>query len=667
MLSKHIYAAVYAGALMAAMGSLDAAPNQILLNHVPGAVTESQPVGPVAETTNLNLAIGLPLRNRAELDQLVQQIADPTSPNYRHYLSASDFAQRFGPTQEDYDKLIAFVQKSGLTVTAKHANRMILDVAGPVGAINQALQISLTEWNHPKRGHFFAPDRDPSLDTDVEVLDISGLDNFVVPKPMDLKSTPLTSAQALPFVTGSGPSGLFTGRDFRAAYAPGVTMTGAGQTIALVEFDGFYAADVTANFSQAGLPAVPVSTVLLDGFNGSPGSANIEVILDIAMAGYMAPGASIIVYEGSYPNDVLNRMATDNSARQLSCSWGYGINATTEQIFVQMIAQGQSFFTASGDSGAYSNGVMPPADDPNVTSVGGTALTTTGAAGTWVTESAWSGSGGGVSTTYAIPSYQRSMNMAAQGGSNTMRNMPDVALTGAVQMYLIYSNGAQTAVGGTSAATPLWAGFTALANQQAEANARPAIGFLNPTLYTIGNNASSYAAAMHDITSGSNGFAAIPGFDLATGWGSPSGQSLINDLAALPTTPSFTLSAPNPASVQAGSSTTSTIQVNVQNGFSAAVVLSLTGLPTGVTGTFGTFSAGRASILTLSTTSATVPGIYPITVHGVSGTLTSSVVLSLVVTGTPRLQPDDIGRERKRGSERDCHDDGHGDDRRLSD
>lgn len=636
MSSKNTCGAIYAGLMVMAMGVLEAAPNQLLLNHVPRAVAESRQVGPVAGATKLNLAIGLPLRNAAELEQMVQQIADPNSPNYRQYLSASEFADRFGPTQEDYDKLIAFVQKSGLAVAGKHANRMILDVTGPVGVVNQALHISLTEWNHPARGRFFAPDRDPSLDTDVQVLDISGLDNFVVPKPMDLKSMSLTSAQASPLVTGSGPAGLFIGKDFRAAYAPGVTTTGAGQTIGLVEFDGFFAADVTANFKQAGLPPVPVSTVLLDGFNGAPGSANIEVILDIVMSGYMAPGATITVYEGYYPNDVLNRIATDNTAKEVSCSWGYGINSTTEQIFKQMIAQGQSFFTASGDGGAYSSGVMPPADDPNVTSVGGTALTTTGPNGTWVMESAWSGSGGGVSTTYAIPSYQQAMNMAAQGGSNTMRNMPDVALTGAVQMYLIYSNGAQTAVGGTSAATPLWAGFTALANQQAAANAKPLIGFMNPTLYAIGNISSSYAAAIHDITTGSNGFAAIPGFDLATGWGSPSGQSLINDLATLPTAPSFTLSAaPNPASVQAGSSTASTIQVAVQNGFSAAVTLSVSGLPGGVTGAFGAFSAGRASILTLVATSATTPGTYAVTVHGVSGTLTASVALSLIVAGAP--------------------------------
>src|SRR3984957_19310092 len=623
---------VSAAALALAMGSLEAAPTQTLLNHVPRAVSASRQLGPVAAISTLNLAIGLPLRNREELDSLVEQIADPQSANYRQYLSASEFAERFGPTAADYDKLIAFVQKNGLTVSGTHANRMILDVTGPVAAINRALHISLTMWDHSTRGQFFAPDRDPSLDTDIEVLSISGLDNFVVTKPMDLKLMSLSSA--LPLVTGSGPAGLFIGNDFRTAYAPSVTLTGAGQKIGLVEFDGFNAADVVSNFKAAGLPAVPVSTVLLDGFNGAPGSANIEVILDIVMAGYMAPGASVIVYEGYYPNDVLNRMATDNTARQLSCSWGYGINSTTEQIFKQMITQGQSFFTASGDSGAYSNGVMPPADDPNVTSVGGTALTTSGAGGTWLSESAWSGSGGGVSTTYTIPSYQQGMNMAAQGGSNTMRNMPDVALTGAVQMFLIYNNGAETAVGGTSAATPLWTAFTSLANQQAATNSKPAIGFMNPTLYAIGNNAANYAAAIHDIATGYTGFSALPGYDLTTGWGSPTGQALINDISALPATPSFTLAA-TPASVQAGSTTTSTIQVTVQNGFSAAVTLSLSGLPTGVTGTFGAFSTGRASVLTLTATSGAVPGTYSLSVKGVSGSLTVSTPLSLVLTAAP--------------------------------
>jgi subtilase family serine protease len=158
----------------------------------------------------------------------------------------------------------------------------------------------------------------------------------------------------MPLTTGSGPAGLFLGNDFRTAYAPGVALNGTGQTVGLFELDGFYASDVQANFTRAGLPPVPVQTVLLNGSNGVPGSANIEVILDIMMAAYMAPGLSnIIVYEGYNWNDVLNRMATDNLAKQLSSSWCFSpTNATTEQIFKQFIAQGQSLFQASGDSGS---------------------------------------------------------------------------------------------------------------------------------------------------------------------------------------------------------------------------------------------------------------------------------------------------------------------------
>src|ERR1700719_3129123 len=242
--------------------------------------------------------------------------------------------------------------------------------------------VSSTSW-HTIRGPFYAPDPEPSLDFDIQTLDISGLDNFELPRPMSLETIPLT--QATPFVTGSGPAGYFLGKDFRAAYAPGVALTGAGQVGGLLEFDGFYASDVQANFKQAALAAVPTQTVLLDGVSGTPGGSNIEVILDIMMAAYMAPGLSkVMVYEGSIPNDILNRMATDNLAQQLSSSWSFSpINATTEQLFKQYIVQGQSFFEASGDSGAYKGWIQSPSDNPNVTVVGGTSLSTSGSGGPW--------------------------------------------------------------------------------------------------------------------------------------------------------------------------------------------------------------------------------------------------------------------------------------------
>ncbi len=631
---KTLSAAICACAIMFVSPPALAAPQQRLLRHVPQAIRESHRVRPLPRKQRIDLAIGLPLRHREELDRLLEQVSDPRSTNYRRYLSADEFAERFGPTQEDYDKLSTFMAANGFAISGTHANRMILDVSGAVSAVENTFHVNMSTWEHPIRGQFFALDSDPWLDVDVAVLDITGLDNFVLPRPMDVKAIPFASAA--PFVTGSGPSGLFIGKDFRAAYAPGVTRSGAGQTIGLFELDGYYASDVQANFQRAGLPPVPVQTVLLNAFNGSPGGANIEVILDIMMAAYIAPGANILVYEGYNWNDILNRMATDNIARQLSSSWCFSpINATTEQIFMQMVAQGQSFLQASGDSGAYHGWIMPPSDNPNVTVVGGTALTTTGPGGTWMSESAWSGSGGGTSTTYSIPSYQQNMNLAALGGSNTMRNIPDVALTAAVQLFLIADNGRGYSIGGTSAAAPLWAGFIALANEQAAANGKPPAGFLNPALYALGGN-SNYSAALHDISTGSNGFAAIPGFDLATGWGTPAGQSLINYLTSIAATPSFALSAtPSAVTLQTGSSTTVAVQITHQTGFSGTVNLSASGLPSGVTGTFTALSSSGAATLTLAATTTAPPNTVTVLVNGKSGSLGATAALTLTLTSPP--------------------------------
>lgn len=620
--------------------SIQAAGRQFLSGHVPEAVAASRALNAVPAATPMRLAIGLPLRNQAELDTLLDQLSDPTSPNFRHYLTPAQFAERFGPTEEDYRALAAFFEANGLSVAGTHPNRAILDISGKVSDIENVFHIKMMYWQHPTRGKFFAPDREPSIDAGVAILDVTGLDNFVVPHPMDLKSRSL--AAATPLTTGSGPAGLFIGNDFRAAYAPSVTLNGAGQSVGLFELDGFYAADVAANFKQAGLPAVPTETVLLDGFNGAPGSGNVEVILDIMMAAYMAPGVShVIVYEGTNWNDVLNRMATDNLASQLSSSWCFSpTNATTEQIFKQMIAQGQSLFQASGDSGAYHGSIMPPADDPNVTVVGGTSLTTAGAGGAWQSETAWPDSGGGVSATWPIPSYQPAATMTTAGGSATMRNIPDVALLADIQIFLICNNGQEIEVGGTSAAAPLWAGFLSLANQQALAGKKPLVGFLNPTIYSIGA-ASSYKSDLHDITSGNNGgFSALPGYDLATGWGSPAGQALINSLTGASSSPGFGLSlSASTVSIAAGASGTSTVTVSPQQGFSGAVNLTVSGLPTGVTGSFSPASATTSSTLTLIASSSAAAGTSTLTITGTSGTgtssaLTSTARLTLTVTGS---------------------------------
>jgi subtilisin-like proprotein convertase family protein len=269
------------------------------------------------------------------------------------------------------------------------------------------------------------------------------------------------------------------------------------------------------------------------------------VSLDIEMAASMAPGLSkIIVYMApnstGYWDDLLNQMADDNLARQLSCSWSGGShNATHDQIFQQMAAQGQSFFCASGDSDAFTGSIPFPADSTNIVQVGGTLLTT-GAGATYASETVWNpgggvGSSGGISTHYSIPAYQQGISMATNQGSTAWRNVPDVAMV-ATQVYARVNSG-DYSMSGTSCAAPLWAGFCALVNQQAAAGNLQPVGFLNPALYAIGKG-SGYAAAFHDITTGNNTNSASPskfyattGYDLCTGWGTPNGTNLINALA----------------------------------------------------------------------------------------------------------------------------------------
>ena len=368
------------------------AQRQALQGHVPAAVASLQPLGRLPATNRLVLTIGLPLRHQTELANLLERLCDPASPDYGRYLTPDQFAERFGPTEQDYQALIAFVKTNGLAVTGLHSNRTLLEVSGSVADIEQALRVTLRLYPHPCEARtFYAPEAEPSLDLAVPVLHISGLDNYLVPRPMSLRMVPGGSATGARPTAGSGPAGTYMGSDFRAAYVPGVSnLTGAGQVVGLLEFDGYYPGDITNYVAQAGLPNVPLKTVLLDGFNGAPGSANIEVSLDIDMAMSMAPGLSaVIVYEGLLADSILNRIATDNLAKQISASWTYSIDANTEQIFQQFAAQGQSFFNASGDSDAYVGAVDPPCDDPYITVVGGTTLTNATSGGAWVSETVW--------------------------------------------------------------------------------------------------------------------------------------------------------------------------------------------------------------------------------------------------------------------------------------
>ena len=537
------------------VSSFAAEGNVTLRGHVPAAVSRAliRPNGELTSDKTVQISIGLPLRNQGALANLIQQVSDPASPSYGHYLTPQQFTELFGPTEQDYASVVQFAQKHNLTIVHKHSNRVVLSLRGSASDIENAFQIKLRTYQHPNENrNFFAPDSEPTVDASLPILHISGLDNYSIPHPHSrLRSAlqPNTGPNA-----GSGPGGSYQGNDFRRAYVPATQLTGAGQNVGLLQFDGFFASDIAAYETQIGMTGTVPNLVVIPIDGGVPVPTtfgNSEVSLDIEMVLSMAPGVgNIYVYEAPNPSpwvDILSSMADDNLAKQLSCSWGGGgPDPVAEQIFQQMAVQGQTFFNASGDSDAFTGVISFPSDSPHITEVGGTTLTTSQGSG-YTSETVWNwgttfgldgvGSSGGISPTYAIPSWQTNINMPVRSGSSIMRNVPDVALT-ADNVWVIYGGGQSDTFGGTSCAAPLWAGLTALANQQAALTGHSSVGFLNPALYSIANS-PSYNRCFHDVVTGNNFwsssptlFNSAPGYDLCTGLGTPNGTNLINALVA---------------------------------------------------------------------------------------------------------------------------------------
>jgi len=521
-----------------------------LTGHVPhAAIARARLMSRVAPQESVSLALTLPVRDRAGLDTLLRRLYTPGDPMQGRFLTPDEFAQRFGPTAEDYAAVAGFARRRGLTVTGTHPNRLVLDVAGSASAVERALGVHLGRYRSPQGRLFRAPDSEPSVPVALadRLAGVVGLDTLAVRRPR--------LRRALGPADGSGRGGGLTPADVRRAYSLSGGATGAGQSIALFELDGYDPADIAVYRSTYGLPSVPLSNILIDGASGASGADAGEVTLDIELAQALAPNLSrILVYETPNVTDAnildgYNRIATDNLAKQVSTSWGAPESQESRALlngenaaFQQMAAQGQSMFSATGDNGAYDDGLSPSVDDPGsqpyVTSVGGTTLTS-GAGGAYESETTWSdatdtsvstlgsGGGGGFSMIWPVPDYQAGLQTRPTG-----RSVPDVALNGDPQTgYSIYYKGAWQVYGGTSTGGPLWAGFTALVNSRRAASGLGPVGFLNPPLYQIGASAA-YPGDFHDITRGDNLFyPARTGYDNATGLGTPVGDALLNTLA----------------------------------------------------------------------------------------------------------------------------------------
>jgi len=548
-----------------------------LHGHVPVVTSHLQSIGEVKLTNELHLGIGVQLRDPEALDRFLTEVYDPASPNYKHFLTPAEFAARFSATEADYGAVKKFALKNGFKIRGTYENRLLLDVTAPAANVEKAFHVRLKKYKHPTESReFFAPDVEPSVDAKLAVIDIQGLSDYAKPRPKFHRSG--IGSHAAKNGTAPDGSGSYFGDDFRNAYVPGTTLTGAGQTVGLFELDGFYPSDIAAYARQAGggRTNINVQTVMIGNRNWFPdiNGGVVEVSLDIEMAMAMAPGLSkILVFESASAadiNSILENMAASNTVTCLSSSWGWGEgpSTTTDNIFKTMAAQGQSFFNASGDSAAFTvgsgsiNGVdnpylaNAPSSSPYITQVGGTTLAMNGNGGSYGSETVWNvsptndagvytdsvGSSGGVSSYYPIPAWQANLNMAVNHGSSSQRNIPDVAMA-ADNIFVTAEGGETWLVGGTSCAAPLWAGFMALVNQQAALANNPPAGFINPAIYSIGRGGMpqyKYTLSLHDILTGNNEssnspllYPACRGYDLCTGWGSPSGTNLINALGGL--------------------------------------------------------------------------------------------------------------------------------------
>lgn len=518
-------------AIAAYLTATSALATPLLTPHVPQAVAYHlvAPVGAPDPATRLTLAIALPMHDQPGLTALLRDIYNPASPNYRHYLSVAEFTARFGPTASDYATAVKFFSNNGLRIIATSANRYMIDAEGSVADIERIFHVTMGLYRHPSENRLFlAPNREPTLNLAAPVLHVVGLDTFELPHARRAQAPSARTSVG----TGSGPKGNFLGSDIRAAYYGAGPLTGAGQTLGLMELDGWNPADITLYFTTVH----QTNNVLIVGIStdGTPVTCTQcddgEQALDIEFAASVAPGLQQMqVYVAKSAESVLNRMASDNTSQQLSTSWGWREDfATDDPLFQEMAAQGQTFLTASGDYSSLKASGPWPEEDANLTGVGGTDLVTTGPGGAWASETGWEDSAGGPSVDHSIKiePYQAPFITKKNAGSHKLRNVPDIAGDANFNNYECYDGKCEGGWGGTSFASPIWAGIVALVNEKAASLNQPRVGFLNPTIYALAGT-KGYHHALHDIISGTSGnYSATKSYDLVTGFGSPTGKQL---------------------------------------------------------------------------------------------------------------------------------------------
>ncbi|MBR0835013.1 S8/S53 family peptidase [Bradyrhizobium manausense] len=524
-------------------------------------------VGAVDPKQEIEISVRLRAK-RADDEQVMALGAQP--PRERQYLSRSEFAEQMGADPADVAKIDDFAHHHDLNVKSVHLASRTVKLTGTVKAMAAAFGVKLNKVKHEGATYRM---RKGSVQIPAElegiVVGVHGLDNRPVAQPHFRRKPPRKGATAR-----AGQGGSFSVEEIAKLYNFPGGETGAGQCIAIIELNdidnkghatgaGYKASDLKAFFKKAGIPMPQIAPASVDGGANKPGhsDADGEVVLDIEVAGAIAPGAKIVVYFApNTTNGFIDavKAAVHDSVRKpsvISISWGGPEDPESSQQFVDGLneairdaaAMGVTVCVASGDNGSadMADGwdgkphADFPASSPFALACGGTNLRASNGA---ITEVVWNGGpqdgagGGGVSVMFAQPKYQANAHVPKSPAHRSGRGVPDVAgdadpATG----YQIFLNGVMTTIGGTSAVAPLMAGLIARINEATTKKFGKTVGFINPLIYashahgvfrdiTVGNN---------DITGSLHGmYKAGPGWDACSGLGVPNGAALQNLLAA---------------------------------------------------------------------------------------------------------------------------------------
>ncbi|MGO9449765.1 MAG: protease pro-enzyme activation domain-containing protein [Candidatus Binataceae bacterium] len=516
--------------------------------------------GSLAADSQLQIRITMALHNSDQLDTLLAAQQDSSSSQYHQWLTPDQFNDRFGPTADDLAQVEGWLTQSGFSVQSASMSQRTVVATAPVSVVEATFAVKI---GATADGSTYANLSDPAVPAAIAPLisSIDGLANTARFQPAYTgDAQPVANPDAL--INGKlafGPQDTWAFYDETALNNAGIIGSGI-DCIALVETSDFDVASAQLFNTTFGLPLTNVIKVFPDGSSPGENGALDEAMLDVEYSHAAAPGANIVAYIGKGDNaldDAITAAVQSNQCGIVSISFGTCgepqsfFTGPVFATFWQAAAQGQAVYISSGDSGAAGNMFSPGANGcvvgtsrhinelsarPQVTSVGGTQFTpvynSQNIATGYTSEAVWhnrpenhaakGAGGGGVSAIYSKPAYQRGVFPKSRN-----RNVPDIAFAAsnrAPGFFLATDGEIKCCTGGTSLSAPYWAGITALAEQEA-GGAR--IGNINLKIYSLGPLGDTAQSGLHDVTQGNNnwngvkGFKAIPGYDRATGWGTP--------------------------------------------------------------------------------------------------------------------------------------------------